>query len=207
MRIPGLGGRVMDRLGVVVQLLAGGDIYPALELGTIDATEWVGPFDDERLGFHEIAKNYYYPGWWEPGPSLAFMVSQRAYDALPSEYRAVLDAAIDAVSKRMLQRYDSENPKALRRLLKKGVQLRPFSEEILRAAREASRSLLDDEAAGNPAYRRVLEHWRAFAEQSMQWFLDQRARLRETSCCAAERGPATCPAAAPSRRRGTARRP
>lgn len=170
MRIPGIGGKVMERLGVAVQLLPGGDIYPALERGAIDATEWVGPYDDERLGFHEIAENYYYPGWWEPGPSLSFMISQRAYDALSTEYRAILDAAIEASQQQMLLRYDCENPRALRRLLQKGVQLRRFSDAILTAAREASASLLDDEAAGDARYRRILEHWRAFRDESRRWF-------------------------------------
>ncbi|HVS03469.1 MAG TPA: ABC transporter substrate-binding protein, partial [Thermoanaerobaculia bacterium] len=80
MRIPGLGGEVMDRLGATVQVLAGGDIFPALESGTIDATEWVGPYDDEKLGFHKVAKLYYYPGWWEPGPSLSFYVNRRQWE-------------------------------------------------------------------------------------------------------------------------------
>ncbi|MFK7740407.1 MAG: TRAP transporter substrate-binding protein [Planctomycetota bacterium] len=169
MRIPGLGGKVMDRLGVSVQLLASGDIYPALERGAIDATEWVGPYDDERLGFYEIAKNYYYPGWWEPGPSLSFMVSQQAYEALPAEYQAVLEAGIAQSQRTMMLRYDVENPRALQRLLTRGVQLRPFSEEVLRAARAASVEMLAEEAAADATYRRIYEHWRAFEKASTQW--------------------------------------
>ena len=169
MRIPGLGGKAMDRLGVSVQNLAAGDIYPALERGAIDATEWVGPYDDEKLGFFEIAKNYYYPGWWEPGPSLSFMVSQRAYDALSADYRAILDGAIEQVAQTMMARYDVENPRALARLLDKGVQLRRFSDEILTEARAASRSLVDDQAAADPVYRQIRDHWRAFAAESTRW--------------------------------------
>lgn len=169
MRIPGLGGKAMDRLGVSVQNLAAGDIYPALERGAIDATEWVGPYDDEKLGFYEIAKNYYYPGWWEPGPSLSFMVSQAAYDALPVDYREVLDAAIAQSAQTMLQRYDLENPRALQRLLDRGVQLRRFSDDVLTQAREASRALVDDEAAADPVYRAIRDHWRAFAAESTKW--------------------------------------
>ena len=149
--------------------LAAGDIYPALERGAIDATEWVGPYDDEKLGFFEIAKNYYYPGWWEPGPSLSFMVSQQAYDALSSEYRAILEAAIDQAAQTMLQRYDRENPRALRRLLGKGVRLRRFADDVLAQAREASQSLVDDEAAADVTYRKIRDHWRAFAAESTQW--------------------------------------
>lgn len=169
MRIPGLGGKAMDRLGVSVQNLAAGDIYPALERGAIDATEWVGPYDDEKLGFFEIAKNYYYPGWWEPGPSLSFMVSQRAYDALSADYRAILDAAVEQVAQTMMARYDVENPRALARLLQKGVQLRRFSDEILTEARAASRSLVDDQADADPVYRQIRDHWRAFAAESTRW--------------------------------------
>ena len=169
MRIPGLGGKVMDRLGVSVQNLAAGDIYPALERGAIDATEWVGPYDDEKLGFYEIAKNYYYPGWWEPGPSLSFMVSQSAYDALPADYREILDAAIAQSARSMLQRYDLENPRALQRLLGAGVKLRRFSDDVLTQAREASRALVDDQAAADPVYREIRDHWRAFAAESTEW--------------------------------------
>jgi len=169
MRIPGLGGKAMDRLGVSVQSLAAGDIYPALERGAIDATEWVGPYDDEKLGFYEIAKNYYYPGWWEPGPSLSFMVSQRAYDSLSADYRAILEAAIDQAAQVMMQRYDCENPRALKRLLDKGVVLRRFSDDVLTQARAASRSLVDDEAAADPQYRKIRDHWRAFAAESTRW--------------------------------------
>jgi TRAP-type mannitol/chloroaromatic compound transport system substrate-binding protein len=170
MRIPGLGGKVMDRLGVSVQVLPSGDIFPALERGAIDATEWVGPYDDEKLGFYRVAKHYYYPGWWEPGPSLSFLVFRPAWDSLPADYQAVFETAAEQAAATMQRRYDAKNPPALARLLEKGVQLRPFSEEILRGAREAAESLLDDEAARDATYRRILEHWRAFRAKSFRWF-------------------------------------
>ncbi len=169
MRIPGLGGKVMDRLGVSVQNLAAGDIYPALERGAIDATEFVGPYDDEKLGFHEIAKNYYYPGWWEPGPSLSFLVSRAAFEALPREYQEILEAAIAQSGQSMLHRYDVENPRALSRLLERGVQLRRFSDDIMTEARAASVALVDDEAARDPVYRKIRDHWRTFAVESTKW--------------------------------------
>ncbi|MBI5852067.1 MAG: TRAP transporter substrate-binding protein DctP [Planctomycetes bacterium] len=170
MRIPGLGGRVMDALGVTVQNLAGGDIYPALERGAIDAVEWVGPYDDEKLGFWRIAKNYYYPGWWEPGPSLSFLVNKAAWDALPADYRAIFQAAAEEAAGAMQRRYDERNPAALKRLLEHGVVLRPFSDEIMRRAREASEALLDDEAGKDARYRGILEHWRKFRTESFRWF-------------------------------------
>ncbi len=170
MRIPGLGGRVMNALGVTVQNLGGGEIYSALERGAIDATEWVGPYDDEKLGFWRIAKNYYYPGWWEPGPSLSFLVNRAAWDKLPSDYKAVFEAASRQAYGAMQERYDAKNPPALERLLAQGIELRPFSETILKGAREASETLLDDDARQDATYRRILEHWRSFRRESFRWF-------------------------------------
>jgi TRAP-type mannitol/chloroaromatic compound transport system substrate-binding protein len=170
MRIPGLGGKVMDRLGVSVQVLAGGDIYQALERGAIDATEWVGPYDDRKLGFHEVAKNYYYPGWWEPGPSLSFLVNRGAWDALPATYQAILRAAGREAAATMQERYDAKNPVALKELIAEGVQLRPFSDEILRASREAATELIEEEAAADATYARIHEQWKRYRGSSFDWF-------------------------------------
>lgn len=115
MRIPGIGGEIMTRLGVSVQVLAGGDIYPALERGAIDATEWVGPYDDERLGFHRIAKNYYIPGWWEPSASTMVMVNRQAFDELPAGYQQILEEVCKEIHFDMVARYDAANPEALQR--------------------------------------------------------------------------------------------
>ncbi|NNG15116.1 MAG: TRAP transporter substrate-binding protein [Gemmatimonadales bacterium] len=170
MRIPGLGGAVMDRLGVTVQVLAGGDIYPALERGAIDATEWVGPYDDEKLGFHKAAPYYYYPGWWEPGPSLSFQVNKDAWDQLPSAHQDAFRAASIVASQFMQTKYDAENPAALRRLVAEGVQLRAFSRDIMAAAQRIAFEIMEENAAEDPAYRRVYTAWREFREASFQWF-------------------------------------
>jgi TRAP-type mannitol/chloroaromatic compound transport system substrate-binding protein len=170
MRIPGLGGVVMDALGVSVQVLAGGDIYPALERGTIDATEWVGPYDDEKLGFHRIARNYYYPGWWEPGPSLSFLVGNDAWERLPATYQAIFRAAAGVAATTMQARYDAKNPPALERLLAAGVTLRPFSDDIMAAARDASRDIMAGMAARDAQYRKIHEHWDAFRKGAFSWF-------------------------------------
>ena len=170
MRIPGLGGKVMDRLGVSVQVLAGGDIYQALERGAIDATEWVGPYDDKKLGFHEVAKNYYYPGWWEPGPSLSFLVNREEWDALPASYQEILRAAGREAAAAMQERYDAKNPAALKELLAEGVQLRPFSDEILKASRAASAELIEEEAAADATYARIYEAWKGYRASSFDWF-------------------------------------
>ncbi len=170
MRIPGIGGEVMSRLGATVQVLAGGDIYPALERGAIDATEWVGPYDDEKLGFHQIAKNYYYPGWWEPGPSLSFFIHRPAWDGLAVVDREILRAAAREASQTMQSRYDARNPAALERLVAAGVTLRPFSEDILTAAQRESDAYLEELAAGDAGFRKVYEPWKAFRRSSYRWF-------------------------------------
>ncbi len=169
MRIPGLGGQVMSRLGATVQVLAGGDIYPALERGAIDATEWVGPYDDEKLGFHKVAKLYYYPGWWEPGPSLSFYVNQGAWGQLSSEYREIFQAAAQDAAMVMQARYDAQNPAALERLLAAGVDLRRFSDDVMVAAAAAAEALLEEQAAADPAYRAIYDHWSRFRAASNRW--------------------------------------
>src|SRR5215211_1485064 len=131
MRIAGLAGEVLGKLGVVAQQIPGGDIYPALEKGTIDAAEWVGPYDDEKLGFYKVAKYYYYPGWWEGGPELDLFVNTQAWEKLPKSYQAILEAACYEANVDMMAKYDALNPAALRRLVAAGVQLRPFSRELL----------------------------------------------------------------------------
>ena len=170
MRIPGLGGKVMSRLGVSVQVLAGGEIYPALERGAIDATEWVGPYDDEKLGFHQVANYYYYPGWWEPGPSLSFYANKTAFEALPSEYQAIFTAACREAELIMTARYDAQNPPALARLLAAGVQMRPFADDIMAKAKAESVALLEEFAAADEAYRKVYEHWKSARDELNQWF-------------------------------------
>ncbi len=170
MRIPGLGGDVMDRMGVTVQVLAGGDIYPALERGAIDATEWVGPYDDEKLGLHQAAPFYYYPGWWEPSASVSFEVNRTAWDSLSSDYKAVFEVAAQVAARRMLVTYDAQNPAALERLVAGGTQLRPFSDEIMALARTTTDELLEENAAADAQYRQVYDHWRAFRDASHRWF-------------------------------------
>jgi TRAP-type mannitol/chloroaromatic compound transport system substrate-binding protein len=120
-RIPGYGGRVMDRLGAASVVLAGAELYQALERGSIDALEWVGPFDDEKLGFHRIARFYYYPAWWEPTGMISFYVNQRSWESLPGEYQLALEATAAEVNQWMVAAYDAENGPALRRLVEGGT--------------------------------------------------------------------------------------
>ncbi len=170
MRIPGLGGDVMSRLGATVQVLAGGDIYPALERGAIDATEWIGPYDDEKLGFHKVAKYYYYPGWWEPGPTLSYMVGKKAWEELPDEFKAIFKAAAHVSAITMQTRYDALNPAALTRLKAGGTELRAFPESVLTAAKQQSEALYEENASKDPTYKKILESWKKFRSESFAWF-------------------------------------
>src|SRR5689334_23477072 len=133
MRIGGIAGEVMQKVGVIPQQIAGGEIYPALEKGTIDAAEWIGPYDDEKLGFNKVAPYYYYPGWWEGGPSLHGFISLAKWNALPKSYQAAVTNAANYANTWMQARYDAQNPAALKRLIANGALLRPFSFEIMEA--------------------------------------------------------------------------
>ncbi len=169
-RIGGFAGNVMQKLGVVPQQIAGGDIYPALEKGTIDAAEWVGPYDDEKLGFNRVAPYYYYPGWWEGGPSLSYYINKAKWDELPVLYKEALNSACRDATVETIAKYDTLNPQAVRRLVAAGTQLRPFPREVMQACYRAAFELYDETAARNPAFKKVYEHWKAFRETQYQWF-------------------------------------
>ena len=170
MRIAGIAGNVMQKLGVVPQQIAGGDIYPALEKGTIDAAEWIGPYDDEKLGFHRVAPFYYYPGWWEGGLNLSLYVARAKYEELPAAYREILEAACRDATLETLAKYDAQNPLAIRRLIAAGTQLRPFPREVMQACYKAAFEIYDETAARNATFKRVYDHFRAFRDIQLQWF-------------------------------------
>ena len=170
MRIGGFAGVVMGKLGLVPQQIAGGDIYPALEKGTIDAAEWVGPYDDEKLGFYKVAPHYYYPGWWEGGPNLSFYVNAKEWEKLPPSYKAAFEAASAEANIKMLADYDAKNPAALGRLLKNGAKLHEFPKEVMEACFKAANEVMEEEAAKNPAFKKIYEPWKRFRNDSMQWF-------------------------------------
>lgn len=169
MRIPGLGGDVMSRLGVNAQVLPGGEIFLALERGAIDAAEWVGPYDDEKLGLHQAAQLYYYPGWWEPGATLEVQVNKAEWDKLPTEYQEVFKTAAMDANLNMQTRYDALNQQALGKLLEAGVKLMPYSQEIMQAAQKASFEIYEENAAQDSTFKEVYEQWKGFREQIYQW--------------------------------------
>ncbi len=170
MRIGGTGGLPLAKLGVVPQQIPGGDIYPALEKGTIDAAEWVGPYDDEKLGFYKVAKFYYYPGWWEGGPELDLFVNTKAWADLPKDYQAILESACHEANVDMVAKYDAVNPPALKRLLANGVKLLPFSNDIMAACYNATREVYDDIATKNEKFRKIYEPWKKFRTDEVEWF-------------------------------------
>lgn len=170
MRISNLAGAVASRLGVVPQSLPGGEVYQALEKGAIDAVEWVGPYDDEKLGFQKVAKYYYYPGWWEGGPQLSLYVNNKAWEGLSAENKAIVEAAASHAHVTMQAAYDAKNPDALKRLVAGGAQLRPFSREILQAAYNAAMGLYEELSAKNPNWKKVYSDYAKFRDDQHSWF-------------------------------------
>jgi TRAP-type mannitol/chloroaromatic compound transport system substrate-binding protein len=171
MRIGGLAGKVIAKLGAVPQQIAGGDIYPALEKGTIDAAEWVGPYDDEKLGFNKVAPFYYYPGWWEGGASLHFFTNTAKWAELPKSYQAILTSAAAMANVDMQAKYDARNPGAIKRLVQDGgAQLRPFSPEIMEACYKAATDLYAEIAGTNAKFKKVHDAYMAFRNEEYLWF-------------------------------------
>jgi TRAP-type mannitol/chloroaromatic compound transport system substrate-binding protein len=170
MRIGGFGGKVIARVGVVPQQIAGGEIYPSLEKGTIDAAEWVGPYDDEKLGFQKVARYYYYPGWWEGGAMLHAMVNLTKWNELPPSYQAVIRAASQAANCDMQARYDFLNPAALRRLVAGGAQLRPYPQDVMEACFKAAQETYVEISAENAAFKKIHDAMMAVRADEYLWF-------------------------------------
>lgn len=169
-RIGGFAGQVLQKLGVVPQQIAGGEIYPALEKGTIDAAEWVGPYDDEKLGFQKVARYYYYPGWWEGGTQTHLFINMNSWNQLNPMYQAVLTAGAQASNVWMTSKYDAVNPGALKRLVGSGAQLRPFSSAILEACWKASNEVYEETAAKNPAFKKIYDSMVAYRGDQYLWW-------------------------------------
>lgn len=169
MRIGGFAGSIMERLGVVPQQIAGGEIYSALETGTIDAAEWVGPYDDEKLGFVQVAPYYYYPGWWEGGPTVHFMFNLEQYEALPASYKSLLRTACQATDADMLQKYDYLNPTSIRNLVAAGAQLRPYSPELMDAFFNTSNEVYAELDGTNPEFKALWDSIKAFRSLHYTW--------------------------------------
>ena len=170
MRIAGLGGQILSKLGVVPQQIGGADIYPALERGTIDAAEWVGPYDDEKLGFYKVAKYYYYPGWWEGSAQLSIYVNVKQWESLPKAYQEAFEAAAAESNIHMVARYDAKNTEALRRLVIAGAQLRPFPRAVMDACYKEAHDLYAEFSDKHPDFAKIYPSWLKFRDDQNLWF-------------------------------------
>jgi TRAP-type mannitol/chloroaromatic compound transport system substrate-binding protein len=170
MRVGGLAGQVLARLGVMPQQIAAAEIYGALEKGTIDAAEWVGPYDDEKLGLNRVAPWYYAPGWWEGGAAVTLYIGAKAWAALPPAYRKAVEVACMDVALWTIARYDHGNPAALRKLIEGGTRLAAFPVPVLEASIAAASQLYDEIAAKNPAFARIYASWKPYRREQAQWF-------------------------------------
>jgi TRAP-type mannitol/chloroaromatic compound transport system substrate-binding protein len=154
----------------VPQNIPGGEIYQALEKGTIDAAEWIGPYDDQKLGFNKVAPFYYYPGWWEGGPQLDFFINQKAFDALSSEYKAMVTTAAAQAHTDMQAKYDAKNPAALKQLVGAGTKLRPFSADVMAAAFKSAMSIYDELNTKNESWKKIYADYAKFRADQNLWF-------------------------------------
>jgi TRAP-type mannitol/chloroaromatic compound transport system substrate-binding protein len=170
MRIGGFAGRVLERMGGVPQNIPGGEIYQALEKGTIDAAEWIGPYDDLKLGFHKVAPFYYYPGWWEGGLQLDLYINQKAYDALSPENKAIVESASAFAHVETQAKYDARNPGALKQLVSQGAKLRPFPQDLLTEAFKQSMGLYEELSAKNENWKKVYSDYARFRSDQNLWF-------------------------------------
>ncbi len=169
-RVGGFGGRVIERMGGVPQSIPAGEIYTALEKGTIDAVEWIGPYDDLKLGFNKVAPHYYYPGWWEGGPQLDLYVNQKAFNALPAEYKAMIEVAASHAHVVMQAMYDARNPGALKQLVAAGTKLHRFPKDVMDTAFKESMALYSELSAKNPNWKKVYADYSKFRADQNMWF-------------------------------------
>ena len=178
MRVAGLQGHVLAKAGVVPQQLAPGDIYPALERGVIDAVEYIGPYDDEKLGFSKVAKYYYYPGWGEGGAVFHAFFNLDKWNELPKSYQSALQVASQAVTTMMLAHYDAKNPEAISRLVSNGTQLKSFSADIIDKLYKASHTVYDELSAKSPDFKTLKDAYFQFRRSQLQLSSGRRFLIR-----------------------------
>ena len=176
-RCGGFAGKVVERIGGTPQNIPGGEIYQALEKGTIDAAEWVGPYDDLKLGFAKVAKNYAYPGWWEGGPQLDLHINTKAWEALSAENKAIVESAAAYAHVDMQAKYDGKNAAALKQLVAQGAKLFPFPKDLMDAAFKEATALYDEIGNKNTNWKKVYADYSAFRREANLWFRFTEARF------------------------------
>lgn len=169
-RVGGFAGKVIERMGGVPQSIPGGEIYQALEKGTIDAAEWVGPYDDQKLGFGKVAPFYYYPGWWEGGPQLDLFINDKAFNALSAENKAIVEAAASHAHVLMQSKYDAKNPTALKQLVAAKTKVLPFPKDVMDLAFKEAMGLYEEISAKNPNWKKVYDDYATFRRDQNLWF-------------------------------------
>jgi len=170
MRMPGLGGKVMAKAGATALLVAGGEIYTNLERGVIDATEWIGPYHDYLMGFHRIAKYYYYPGWHEPGPALELIINKSKFQSLPSDLQAIIRAAAARSNSWVAAEFDNKNAEYLSKIIEEGqVNLKSFPDSVLNQLRTYTDEVLAELVAENKDCRKIYESFDKFRRKISQW--------------------------------------
>ena len=168
-RIGGLAGQVFERMDAVPQQIPGTDVYPSLEKGVIDAAEWVGPYDDEKLGFQKVAPYYYYPGWWEGGPNIHFFINKQSWQALPKEYQAILSSACQSATMDMWMKYDALNPPALRRIVASGTEIKKYPTELLKKFYDTTQELYSDLSARNQIFKKIYAEHEKYRKETALW--------------------------------------
>ena len=163
-------GKVLEPFGVIAQSTSGADLYPALDKGSLDGVEWVGPYDDQKLGFNKVAPFYYYPGWWEGSAEIDFYINSKAWEGLSAEYKAIVEAAAAQANLSMTAKYDAKNPIALKQLVDSGTKLRPFSQDVMNAAFKSARQIYSDLNHSNPEWKKIYPDWVKFLGDENAWF-------------------------------------
>lgn len=177
MRVGGFGGKILSRLGAVPQNIPAGEIYQALEKGTVDAAEWIGPYDDLKLGLYKVAPHYYYPGWWEGSTQFSLYVNQKAYDGLSAENKAIIEAAASRAHVNIQANWDYKNPGALKTLVGQGAKLHAFSNDIMLAAFKATQEVYAELNASNPQWKKIYADFNAYRGEANLWFRFTEARF------------------------------
>lgn len=168
-RMPGIGGKIINKVGGTSVLVAGGELFTNLERGVIDATEWIGPYHDYKMGFHRVAKHYYFPGWHELGTVLEITMNRQKYDQLPKDLQEIIKAATLRLNQWMLLEFETQNAIYLEKMINEGVDIRQFPEKVLTHMRETTEEVIDELISNDPASKKIYAHYSEFVKKAATW--------------------------------------